>query len=449
MQLKKIVLLSFLGVVGCSTVEPRPDPDVDIVTTFDTIEPRNTYWRLSVADSNFSYTIDYQGIPSFKQRNPNMTLDDLVDFVRVRCLNEILYPKMEKGEPISKDEALLLKFCLDVQSTMVQAIGDSFAWDILGKEEEFVSKQIDYTSDIPQMIKREVDVLKPLSDSYINRKGASSVREKIRKYGVRFKNVDTMIKLNLYISITKEGNLYNIEPSKIQKFCKQHPYFLLLDPKLSAVRDGLLLADYTVQHYSKTDCEKAAESIDVIDNMGKEWLSLSEITKEYLKEYWKTFSLIKKYYQDDRLKGDEGVKARKYCKKIYQDEAEVKNNVIDEYCFKCYDLPFILLTMKSRGEYMNCKGFWGDDEEKMKEVLIKYGELISGTDMLSHLKSTYSIDTYTKFLDRIKGDIDVWYSPSDDWALVLAVTKIREFAREKTVTDLETGMVANGFKEKL
>ena len=440
MQLKKIVLLSFLGVVGCSTVKPPP-PDEDIVTTFNTIEPRKPYWRLSVADSNFSYTIDHQGIPSFKQRNPNMTLDDLVDFVRVRCLNEILYPKMERGEPISKDEALLLKFCLDVQSTMVQTIGDSFVWDILGKEEEFVSRQIDYMSDTPQMIKREVDVLKPLSDSYINRKGASSVREKIRKYGVRFKNVDTMIKLNLYISITKEGNLYNIEPSEIQKFYKQHPYFGLFAPNSSA---GLLLADYTVQHYSKTDYEKAAESIDVIDNMGREWLSLSEITKDYLKEYWKTFSLIKKYYQDDRLKGDEGLKASQYCKKIYQDETEVKNNFIDEYCFKCYDLPFILLTMKSRGEYMNCKGILDDDEEMMKEVLIKYGELISGTDMLSHLKSTYSIDTYTEFLNRIKGDIDVWYS--EDWARATAVAKIREFAREKTVTDLETGMDANGFK---
>ena len=76
---------------------------------------------------------------------------------------------------------------------------------------------------------------------------------------------------------------------------------------------------------------------------------------------------------------------------------------------------------------------------------MKYGETISGTDMLSHLNSTYAIDAYADFLEMFKSDIDFMFDTN--FKRFQAVTRIREFAREKTRKDMATGLDTNGFKD--
>ena len=473
MDIKLIFVLCVLCVVGCRATydedkfdepidcsivniatQPVESPiefiegnDSDITVQFNEIsQQKKPFFRLSVSDNNFSFTVDDKGVPSFKKENSHMTLDDLVDFVKVRCLDEILYPKMARGEPISQDEALLLTFALDAQATMIKAIGVAMAWDIYGLGGEYKT-QMPSNGDINELAKRESDIFAPLIDEFVNSNGG--FRHKIRIYGNNFLGVRTSVKRELFSNISIKGKLFedNKPTPEFSKVVKTHPWLIGSAVVGFGVCGGSLAyvaAQKNMQHISLSEYEKAALSVCTYGNVGQEWLDLWVTSQEYLKEYWDTYNRVKAYYTNTRLKGDAGLRARQFAKRIYQYSVPMTNLILNDYCIQFYDFPFILLTMKARGEYRQCKGFWNDNEQKMKEVMMRYGETISGTDMLSHLNSTYAIDAYADLLEMFKSDIDFMFD--GNFKRFQAATRIREFAREKTRKDIETGLDTNGFK---
>jgi len=450
MKLIRLIPLCTIAIIGCETpkaVQDAGENDDDITVQFNDIAKQKPYFRLSVSDENFTFTVDANGVPAFRKNNPNVTLDELSSFVKVRCLNERLYPKMAKGEPISQDEALLLKFSMDTQATMIKAIGVSMAWDIYGKGEKFATP-VPANADIPELAKRESDMFGPLMDDYVNGKGL--MREKIRSYGRNFQGMDSAAKGALFDNISQNGKLFEDMKNKpeFQKVFRTHPWLVGAGFFPFGIAGGAVVykaVEANMEHLSLSDYEEAALQVFTDGNIGQEWLDLCQISEVYLKEYWETFNKVQAYYTSTRLTGDDGYKAREYAKRIYQEAVPATNLILNDYCVQFYDFPFILLTMKARGEYMNCKGFWNDDEKQMKAVMMKYGETISGTDMLSHLNSTYSIDSYADFLEKFKSDIDFMFDTN--FKRFQAVTRIREFARERTKKDLSTGLETNGFKE--
>ena len=452
MRLNKFIPLCVAGIVGCTTPEV-PDTsaesdDDDITVQFNDIaKNQRPLFRLSVSDNNFTFTVDANGVPKFTKKNPNMSLDELTSFVRVRCLNEILYPKMTKGEPITQDEALLLIFAMDAQATMIKAIGVAMAWDIYGKGGTYTTP-MPANADIPELGKREYDVFAPLIEDFVN--GSGGLRDKIRAYGKNFQGMDADVKGTLFDCITQKGRLYEDIKTKpeFKKVITTHPWLVCGGLCVSSVTGAIVAyqaAQANMEHISLSESEDAALKVFADSKVGQEWLNLWEMSEVYLKEYWETYNKVKSYYTSTKLTGDDGFMAREYTKSIFQRSVPTTNLILNDYCIQFFDFPFILLTMKARGEYMNCNGFWNDDEKKMKEVMMKYGETISGTDMLSHLNSTYSIDAYADFIEKFKSDID--FMLDTNFKRFQAVTRIREFAREKTRKDLNTGLDTNGFKD--
>ena len=452
MKLNKFIPLCMVGIVGCATPEV-PDTsaesgDDDINVEFkDVAKDQRAFFRLTVSDDNFTFTVDANGVPKFTKKNPRMSLDELSSFVKVRCLNEILYPKMAKEEPITQDEALLLKFAMDTQSAMIKAIGVAMAWDIYGKEGKYKT-QMPVNADLPELAKRECDVFLPLIEDFVN--GNGGLRGQIRAYGKNFQEMDPDAKGVLFDNISQKGKLYEDIKSKpeFQKVIKTHPWLVCSGLSGFSLADGIVTyvaVQKNMENISLTESEEAALKVFAESNVGQDWLNLWEMSEVYLKEYWETYNKLKSYYTSTKLIGDEGFRAREYAKKIFQRSVPSTNLMLNDYCIQFYDFPFILLTMKARGEFMNCKGFWNDDEQKMKEVMMKYGETISGTDMLSHLNSTYSMDAYADLIEKFKSDIDFMFDTN--FKRFQAVTRIREFAREKTRKDLSTGLDKNGFKE--
>lgn len=441
MSLKKFIPLCLVGVVGCGTpdlpVEKAVDDGEDITAQFNDISRnRKPLFRLSVSDRNFAFTVDSNGVPSFEKKNQNMTIDELSSFVKVRCLNEMLYPKMEKGEPITQDEALLLSFAMDVQATMIKAIGIAMSWDIHGKEEKF-KMPVPVNSDVPELAKRECEMFEPLIEEFVN--GNGGLRNMIRAYGKNFHEMDVAIKEALFAEISQKGKLFEDVKRTLdaETVRKTHPWLYWMGMYKAAQKN--------MEHISKSAYEEAAAVVFGESCVGQEWHNVWEESEVYLKEYWETYGKVKSYYTSTKLKGDDGFMAREYAKRIFQRSLPMTNVILNDYCVQFCDFPFVLLTMKARGEYRNCKGFWDDDEEAMKAVMMKYGETISGTDMLSHLNSTYSIDAYADFLEKFKSDIDFMFD--GDFKRFQSVASIREFAREKTSKDLSTGLELNGFKD--
>ena len=441
MNLKKLIPLCFAGAIGCTTtnetVETKPDGGEDITVQFNDIaKNRKPLFRLSVSDRNFVFTVDANGVPSFEKKNPDMTIDELSSFVKVRCLNEMLFPKMMKGEPITQDEALLLSFAMDVQATMIKAIGVAMVWDIYGEDEKYKTPVLS-TADIPELAKRECNIFNPLIEEFVN--GNGGLRNKIRAYGKNFQGMDAVTKWALHDEISQKGKLFEDlkKTPDAEVVIKTHPWLCWFGLYKAAQKN--------MEHISLSEYEEAASGVLGEGFVGQEWLDLWEMSEVYLREYWETYGKVKSYYTSTKLTGDDGFMAREYAKRIFQRSLPITNMILNDYCIQFCDFPFVLLTMKARGEYRNCKGFWNDDEEAMKSVMMKYGETISGTHMLSHLNSTYSIDAYTDFLEKFKSDIDFMFD--GNFKRFQAVTRIREFAREKTTKDLNTGLDVNGFKD--
>lgn len=441
MNLKKLIPLCLIGTVGCLThdqpVEKAAEGEEDITVQFNDIaKNRKPLFRLSVSDRNFTFKVDADGVPSFEKKNPDMTIDELSSFVKVRCLNERLYPKMSKSEPISQDEALLLSFAMDVQATMIKSIGVAMAWDIYGKDGKYKTPA-QTTSDVPELAKRECSMFEPLIEEFVN--GNGGLRNKIRAYGKNFQGMNVATKGSLHDEISQKGNLFeDIKKTPDAEMVKKtHPWLYWAGLYKAAQKN--------MEHISLSEYEEAASGVFGESCIGQEWLDVWEMSEVYLREYWETYGKVKSYYTSTKLTGDDGFEAREYAKRIFQRSLPVTNMILNDYCVQFCDFPFVLLTMKARGEYRNCKGFWNDDEEAMKAVMMKYGETISGTHMLSHLNSTYSIDAYADFLEKFKSDIDFMFD--GNFKRFQSVTRIREFAREKTHQDLNTGLDINGFKE--
>lgn len=441
MNLKTLIPLCLVGVVGYATpvrsAENAVDTGKDISLQFnDIVKKRKPLSSLPISDRNFTFAVDANGIPSFEKKNPDMTFDELSSFVKVRCLNEKLYPKMAKGEPISQDDALLLSFAMDVQLTMIKVIGVAMAWDIHGKEEKF-KMPVQVNSDVPELAKREYDMFRSLMEEFVN--GNGGLRNKIRAYGKNFLGMDSATKGALFDEISQKGKLFkDVKKTPDSEAVKKtHPWLYGM---------GLYkVAQKNMEHISKSEYEEAASGVFGESNIGQEWLDVWELSEVYLREYWETYGKVKSYYTSTKLTGDDGLMAREYAKRIFQRALPMTNMILSDYCVQFCDFPFVLLTMKARGEYRNCKGFWNDDEEAMKAVMMKYGETICGTDMMRHLNSTYSIDAYADFLEKFKSDIDFMFD--GNFKRFQAVTRIREFARDKTSKDLNTGLDLNGFKE--
>ncbi len=103
-----------------------------------------------------------------------------------------------------------------------------------------------------------------------------------------------------------------------------------------------------------------------------------------------------------------------------------------------YDLPFVLLTHRAQADYRDCKGFWNDNERKMEEGLVRYGEAINGASMLERVVSSYAIGLFTSYIEHVKSDIG-----DDAFKSVQSRTSLKEHAKRTLERDAETGISRN------
>ena len=187
-----------------------------------------------------------------------------------------------------------------------------------------------------------------------------------------------------------------------------------------------------------TPLEKDAKNIDLenyFDRVGNEWNQLQKLMTTYLRDVNRTYDDIRKYMSHESLT-DSASKAM--ASQILKDHIDTRDVRLKDFAMHLYDFPFVLLTHRAQADYRDCKGFWNDNETKMEEVLVRYGEAINGAMMLERVASSYAIGLFSTYIQHVKADIG-----DDAFKSVQSRTSLKEHAKRTLERDVETGLSKN------
>lgn len=415
------VCLSVL-LCGCKTPPKSVAPDDgDVITSLNTMEPRR---RLCVSDANFEVSIDENGQTDINVKGKDRTIEDLYNFVQTACYNAKLRPKLTKGEPLSEDEARLLVFVLDVEATMVGALAQAIYADMMDIS-EFPSYEELPESDvkIDEYHKRELKTFAPLVTNYL--KSNDVLRKKIKSYCNFFSRMAPGNKLAEFKKIA--DNVWSDERRK------ENETNLWLWPILGSRYIG-----YYNTEKKLTSLEEDSKNIDLEhchDRIGAEWDQLHKLMTSYLRDANCTYENVRNYVSHEALTDS---KSKEMASQILKDHINAREVMLKDFAMHLYDLPFVLLTHRAQADYRDCKGFWNDNERKMEEGLVRYGEAINGASMLERVVSSYAIGLFTSYIEHVKSDIG-----DDAFKSVQSRTSLKEHAKRTLERDAETGISRN------
>lgn len=411
---------------GCSTTpEPQTIPDNGgAVAPLNTITPDEPIRRLSVNDVNFIFSIDAGGLPVIEVKDSERTIEDLYNFALTACYNARLRPKLAKGEPITRDEARLLEFVLDVEAAMVEALAQSIYVDMLDIT-EFPDNTAQAILDVKmeERRKRELKVFAPLVVNYL--KGNDTLRKKIKSYCSYFSRMAPGNKMSELEKISE-----NVWSDERRKANERNLWLWAIF--------GCRYFGYYETEKELTPLEKDAKNIDLenyFDRVGNEWNQLQKLMTTYLRDVNRTYDDIRKYMSHESLT-DSASKAM--ASQILKDHIDTRDVRLKDFAMHLYDFPFVLLTHRAQADYRDCKGFWNDNETKMEEVLVRYGEAINGAMMLERVASSYAIGLFSTYIQHVKADIG-----DDAFKSVQSRTSLKEHAKRTLERDVETGLSKN------
>ncbi len=413
---------------GCSTTpEPQKIPDDGgVVTPLNMIAPEEPLRRLCVKDTNFDFSIDAGGLPNIevKDSDRDRTIEDLYNFAQTACYNAKLRPKLAQGKPISRDEARLLEFVLDVDAAMVEALTQSIYVDMMDIT-EFPDNTAQTVLDVKmeERRKRELKVFAPLVVNYL--KSKDTLRKKIKSYCSYFSRMSPGNKMAELEKISE--NIWSDERRKANE----------KDLWLWAIF-GCRYFGYYETEKELTPLEKDAKNIDLenyFDRAGNEWSRLQKLMITYLRDVNRTYDDIRKYVSHESLTDSESKAMAALILKEHIDTRDVR---LKDFAMYLYDFPFVLLTHRAQADYRDCKGFLNDNETKMEEALERYGEAICGARMLERVVSSYAIGLFSSYIQHVKSDIG-----DNAFKSVQSRTSLKEHAKRTLERDVETGLSKN------
>lgn len=410
---------------GCFTEQQdTPESNEGVVMSLNEIAPIQPTWRMSVEDGDFLFSIDKDGVPNIEAKNKDRTIEDLYNFAQTTCYNAKLRPKLVRGEPITREEACLLLFVLDVEATMVGALAQSIYVDMMDIT-DFPEERAQPVYDVKmeERRKRELKVFSPLVVNYL--KGNDTLRKKTRSY------------CSFYSGMTA-GNK-NAELKKIAENVwsderrKENERNLWLWALFGARYIG-----YYDTEKELTPLEKDSLNIDMtlnFDRIGDEWSQLHKLMTAYLRDANSTYEDVRNYVAHGSLTDSH---SKQMATQILKDNINTREVMLKDFAMHLYDFPFVLLTHRAQADYRGCKGFWNDNETKMEEALVRYGEAINGAQMLERVVSSYAIGLFASYIEHVKSDIG-----DDAFKSVQARTSLKEHAKRTLDRDAKTGLSKN------
>ena len=413
-----------VALCGCFTDDTPSPVEENVVTPLNLMVPDEPVRRMRVEDDKFEFNIDTNDLPNIEVKNTNSTIEDLYNFAQTACYNAKLRQKLAKGEPISRDEARLLVFVLDVEATMVGALAQAIYADMMGVTEfPNYEEQPVYDVKMDEPRKRELKVFAPLVSNYL--KGNDTLRKKIRSYCSFFTGMSNGNKMAELKKIAD-----NVWSDERRKENERNLWLWAIF--------GCRYIGYYETEKELTPMEKDAKNIDLdnfFDRIGDEWSQLHKLMTSYLRDANRTYEDIRKYASHESLTDS---RSKEIAAQILKDNINTREEMLKDFAMHLYDFPFVLLTHRAQADYRACKGFWNDNETKMEEGLVRYGEAINGAQMLERVVSSYAIGLFASYIQHVKSDIG-----DDAFKSVQSRTSLKEHAKRTLERDVETGLSTN------
>ena len=247
----------------------------------------------------------------------------------------------EKKERLSDEDAKLLEFFINAQCFVAEAIADTALTDIAGEQSGAVV----------------IPAFEELKKNF--RESDAGIRSPMREWASVFDGMDKGVIMEIH-ELVQRGT---------EGMRKDKRFF-----------------------------EGAAKLKERGVSVGEKWQGMRTVLKPYLEEMRKARDIL-------RYDG----KSDPSTRKAYEN---VRSGVVNRWAFVqrkfetvIYDLPFCILTYKAYKRVETCKGFWGDNEEKMKDAMRDYSVSISGTEVLKRIVSPYAASCYAELLKFFKSEM--------------------------------------------
>lgn len=417
MKLTNIVIIAASGVIcGCDTIgvggggatdggEADAKDIVAEIAKIDSEDGRDMVQTVTVSDENFAYTMGDEHTRAFKRINDKATLNDLNDFAYAKCWNGYLRPKLQNGQKLTREDAVLLDFCVNVQLNMVDTLAVAAFGDMTdpGFLHSFVVKAAEksrHSNDLEGIYKAQNDVFSDLKMNFIN--SNEGIRVPMRQWASEFNIVPRDVMQRVFGDVVKATGASDHSDGSYRK---DHPWLWAGKWALVLAGGGLVGggAWYATTPPYPNEVEKGSMLLQTpVVTMKNEWVNARNEMTVYLQEMFKMREELQSmrsgsYQQDPQT--------RKFLQHILS-ESDNDHTAVAQYLdYAMYDVPFSVLTYKAIGELKNCKGRVNDDEEKMMHVMSEYCQAVSGTDMLKRLRTRYAANGYIEAVRRLKDEL--------------------------------------------
>lgn len=409
--MKKMILCTIVGcaLCGCETDEVAANDGSesrDFISDISVIDAENgqdAVSMMSIEDANFSYVIGGESGPRFKKKNPRATLNDLNDFALAKCWRGYLLPKIENGQGITREDAVMLDFCINVQLNMIDTLAVASLGDMTspGLLHSFVvdlkEKSGRQSPDLEGVYKDQNDVFTDLKLEFIN--SGDGIRQPMRMWGNAYQSIPTDVLAGVFRDIEESFGAAKIENAS-------HPWLwtgaYVAGAFLGgAIGTGIVGGIQALSPDGLNEIEKGAMNFSCtpVDTKNS-WQGARSQMCTYVPELRKMRNVL-----DCARVRTTDAQTRKYLQRVLAESENDTTAVSDYLDYAVYDMPFCLQTYKARGALKKCQGFFDDDEDKMKEVMAAYCTAVSGTDMISHIRTRYAANGYAELIKLFKEEL--------------------------------------------
>lgn len=294
--------------------------------------------------------------------NPKASTDDLYNHIYTKCWNDYLLRKLDKQRKISREDGVLIRYCLAVQEAMILNITAAVFSDMGIVTED----EINGWYDLPNV---GTGVMYWLDFKF--RRENAGLRSILRDWAKEYRDIPHTKLYEIWKDIKENPNAEterNWDVSrklmpKEEAAMKLKASSVVLMNKWVSVRNAVLgyICEGDSMRNSLKNCQTGSGIVDPLTR---------KILRDILAE-----------------------SETRYAEEILNLESVI------------YDLPLTVLSYRAIGKLKKHKGFWNDNETEMMNTMSEYARAIAGTEMLKNLRTRYAASSYSHAVELFKGEL--------------------------------------------
>lgn len=350
-----IAILNVCRAAEQTAIESSESDNVSLVDEEDV--------AIKVESDNFVCIVNNGGNEVvLKNLNSKASTDDLYNHIYTKCWNGYLLPKLEHERKISREDGVLIRYCLAVQEAMILNISVAVFSDMGIVTEDEVNGWYG-VSNVGMGTIYWLD--------FKFRRETAGLRSILRDWATEFRDVPHTKLYEIWKDIKENPNAETERNWAIQR---------KLMPKEEAAMNL-----------------KASSMV-----LMNKWLSVRNAVVGYIREGDEMRSTL---YKTQTGRNIIDPLTRKILRDILAESETRYAEEILNLESVIYDLPLTIFSYRAVGKIKKHKGFWNDKETEMIKVMSEYARAIAGTEMLKNLRTRYAASSYSHAVELFKGEL--------------------------------------------